>query len=598
MYPSHYGYRTQDSEARAGWFRKRFARDAARSPIVNMRRVHLVFFAALIAIGSAPLQGAAPGSVSGLVRDSAGVPQIGAQVQLLRPDLTVIASVYTNSNGRFTIPSVLPGRYALKAMGTSFLPSLRENVRVRTSTVVNLTLNTLYEVMQWLPAEPRAGNAQKDDWAWTLRSAANRPLLRWLEDGPLVVASDGSGAAPRLKARLIATGQEGTFGESGERISAAVEETPSNSRELLARVDFAPDTDAGMEAMLGFSQDLGFAGSVHSVAAVAIHPEVDAAGAEGLDEAAVRSWETINLGDVVEAEVGSTQVMARFAHHSANTVVEALPFASVGWRDGNSTIRYRIATFVPGPQDSDDTQAQAWLPRFSARNGDLAIEHGLHQEIGWERRTDVSGLAVMVYADHIDNPVIEANGHFTAGDSTAEAALFDPASGLLHAAGPDFSTAGIVATAQRRLPGGNFIRASYVNGDALAMSAPPASTQLIGLAQALAAAHPRRVQMYSLSFSATLDGTGTRWRASYRWQPDDTATRVAPYAADAVEPYLNLHFRQPIRLCRDGTCGFEALLDVRNLLAEGYRPFLMSNGSLLVFAQDQRGFQGGLAFTF
>jgi hypothetical protein len=152
---------------------------------------------------------------------------------------------------------------------------------------------------------------------------------------------------------------------------------------------------------------------------------------------------------------------------------------------------------------------------------------------------------------------------------------------------------------QRRLPGGNFIRVSYANGDALAMSAMPVSTQPMGLAQALAAAHPRRAQMYSLSFSGTLDGTGTRWRASYRWQPDDTVTRVAPYAADAVEPYLNLHFRQPIHLRRDGTGGgFEALLDVRNLLAEGYRPYLMSDGSLLVFAQDQRGFQGGLAFTF
>ena len=71
----------------------------------------------------------------------------------------------------------------------------------------------------------------------------------------------------------MATGQEGTFGESGERITASVENTPSDSRELLARVDFAPDTDAGMESMLGFRQDLGFAGSVQSVAAVAVHPE-------------------------------------------------------------------------------------------------------------------------------------------------------------------------------------------------------------------------------------------------------------------------------------------------------------------------------------
>ena len=174
-------------------------------------------------------------------------------------------------------------------MGTSFLPSLRENVRVRANTVVNLTLNTLYEVMQWLPAEPRAANASQDDWEWTLRSAANRPLLRWLEDGPLVVVSDRPGARPKLKARLMATGQDGTFGESGERFTASVEDTPSDSRELLARVDFAPDSDAGMESMLGFRQDLGFAGSVESMAAISIHPVIEGAGGEGLDEAAMRS---------------------------------------------------------------------------------------------------------------------------------------------------------------------------------------------------------------------------------------------------------------------------------------------------------------------
>jgi hypothetical protein len=36
--------------------------------------------------------------------------------------------------------------------------------------------------------------------------------------------------------------------------------TPSGSRELLASVDFAPDSDAGMESKLGFRQDLGFSG--------------------------------------------------------------------------------------------------------------------------------------------------------------------------------------------------------------------------------------------------------------------------------------------------------------------------------------------------
>ena len=127
-----------------------------------------------------------------------------------------------------------------------------------------------------------------------------------------------------------------------------MENTPSDSRELLARVDFAPDTDAGMESMLGFRQDLGFAGSVQSVAAVAIHPEIeDGSGSDGLDEAAVRSWETMNLGDEFEAEVGSEQVVARFGQDSPNTVVAALPFA-IGWlARWQLDIRYRMTTIMP-----------------------------------------------------------------------------------------------------------------------------------------------------------------------------------------------------------------------------------------------------------
>jgi hypothetical protein len=564
-----------------------------------IRRVHLVVFAVLIALGSGSLYGAAPdsvtGSVVGMVCDSGGVPQIGAQVQLLSPDLSVIASVYTDASGRFTIPSVLPGRYAVMAMGAWFLPSLRENLRVRANTVVNLTLNSLYEVMQWLPAEPRAGNAQNDDWAWTLRSAANRPLLRWLEDGPLVVASDGSGAHPRLKARLLATGQEGAFGESGERISAAVEETPSNSRELLARVDFDPGTDIGMESMLGFRQDLGYAGSVQAVAAVALHPEMDAAGVDGVDEAAIRATEMIHIGDEFEVEAGSGVALAWRSGTAPESVADLLPYATVGWRKDNSAIRYRVTTLLPGASDSEETEARSWLPALSARNGALAIEHGLHQELGWERRTDLSGVAVVVFSDRIDNPAIEAMSHFEAGNSEAATVLLDSTNGLFHAAGPQFSTVGMAASFEHRLPGGNHARLSYANGDALVLSATalPAT-----LTQVLAGVHPRRAQVYALALSGTLDGTGTRWRASYRWQPEDTVTQVAPFALDAAEPWLNLHLRQPIHLRRTGSRSFEAMLDLRNLLAQGYRPYLLSDGSLVIFAQDQRSFRAGLAFNF
>jgi len=572
------------------------ARDAARLRSVWMKRSsQLAGFAVLVLLGAAPAFGAAAASVSGFVRDSSGAPQIGAEVQLLRPDMTVVKSVYTDGAGRFLITTLMPGRYALKAMGPSFLPALRENVRVRGGTIVNLTLNTLYEVIQWLPAQPRAGSAQQDDWTWTLRSAANRPLLRWLEDGPLVVVTDGSGAAPKLKARLMATGQAGTFGESGERISSMVEDTPANSRELLARVDFAPGTNAGMESMLGFRQDLGFAGSVQSVAAVTVEPEIEGAGDAGLDEAAIASSETIEFGPDIEAEVGSTAVLGRLGGPNASTATAMLPYAKVAWHGGSSTVRYRVATMTED-RDRDESEANAWLPAMTVRHGELAIERGLHQEIGWERRTDQSGMAVLVYADNVENPVLEAMSRNAGGDSPAVAAmLFDRASNLLRAAGPDFSSAGMEASVERRISGENHIRLSYASGSALVMQAAPHATPLSAI---LAAARPRHAQMYAISLSGTLDGTNTRWRASYRWQPDDTLTAVAPFARDAADPFLSVHLRQPIHLSRDGSGGLVALLDIRNLLAEGYQPYLLSDGSVLIFAQNQRSLRAGLAFTF
>ena len=557
-----------------------------------IRRLQTVSIIALLAIACAPVFGApnkgvSEGTVSGVVRDSAGVPQMGAAVELLRADLTVVAAVYTNSKGSYAFANVLPGRYSIKAMGTSFLPSLRENVKVRTTTVVNLTLNTLYEVMQWLPAESKAANANKDDWEWTLRSAANRPLLRWLEDGPLVVVSDRQGAKPKLKARLMATGQEGTFGESGERFTASVEDTPSNSRELLARVDFAPDTNEGMESMLGFRQDLGFAGAVESLAAISIHPVIEGPEGAGLDEAMMRGSQTMNFGDELEVEAGAQQVLARFAQNSPNTVLTTLPFTTVTWRGPKSTVSYRMATALP-VMGHDESQAGYFLPRLAMREGQLTLEHGLHQEISWERRTDASGVSFVLYADHIENPVIESSGSASARDEV----LRDPRSGLMRGTGQDFSGTGVVAMIDHRMAGGN-VRIAYANGNALVM---PTAVRTTGLNQILAAARPRRAQMYSISLSGTLEGTGTRWRASYRWQPSDTVTAIAPYAIGATEPYLNLHLRQPIAT-RSGGVNVEALLNVNNLLGEGYRPYITNSGTV-VFAQDQRSIGAGVAFTF
>jgi hypothetical protein len=532
----------------------------------------------LLVLACASLCLAAPASLSGVVRNVAGEPQMGAEVELLRADLSVVAMAMTDSHGRYEFASVQPGRYSIKAVCHSFLPTLRENLRVRTGSVVNLTMSTLYEAMQWLPTEPRKADAQSDDWAWTLRTAANRPLLRWLEDGPLVVVDGGRGSR-KLKARLVASGQDGSFGESGERFSATVEDTPTGSRELLARVDFAPGSDAGMESMLGFRQELGYVGAVQSLATVSVHPEISGPSGAGLAMAAMRNEETIQLGDLATINAGATAVLARM--QGSGTARATLPSLEIRWSNGGTqALRYRLASQLAGGENGMN------LPRLALRNNRLAVEHGLHQEFGWERTTESSGLRVAIFADRLENPILEASG------ADADGGLVDSVSGLARYTGENFSTTGVEASFEHQLKGGNRVRLSYANGDALVMSMQQRASSAEQIALA---ARPHRTQTYALTLSGTLEGSGTRWRASYRWQPDDAVTAVAPYALNAASPYLNLHLRQPVRL---GSTSFEALFDMQNLLAQGYRPYLMTDGSLLLFAQGQRAVRAGLAFNF
>ena len=120
----------------------------------------LALLAALCAVHAGAADGTA--SISGVVRDSEGTPQIGAMVELLSVNAAVLATTFTDSHGKFLIREIDPGTYKLKAVGTSFLPALRENLKVRTDTVVNMTLTTLFEAVQWLPAQKRTGNEPED----------------------------------------------------------------------------------------------------------------------------------------------------------------------------------------------------------------------------------------------------------------------------------------------------------------------------------------------------------------------------------------------------------------------------------------------------
>ncbi len=152
----------------------------------------LGWFAVVVAL-CVTAAGATPGSITGYVRNSAGVAQMGATVELLSTD-GQSQVVYTDAKGFFTLSGLLPGSYDVRVSAPSFLPALREDVALAAgaSKVLNITLNTLFEAVRMLPTL-KQGNDEDDSWKWTLRSNSNRPILRFDDGSPVIVETGGTG---------------------------------------------------------------------------------------------------------------------------------------------------------------------------------------------------------------------------------------------------------------------------------------------------------------------------------------------------------------------------------------------------------------------
>src|SRR6266852_1414600 len=189
-----------------------------------------------------PLRAASVGAITGYVKDNSGTPQMGALVEISVSAAMLGTTVFTDSRGYYSADNLLPGTYQIKVTASSFLPSLRENVGLRSGArlMINLTLSTLADAMKFLPAR-RSPATEPDDWHWTLRSAANRPVLRiWEKDkdkndgeSPVVVSNRSENSENRaLKASVafIAGSEADGFGSAGDvTTSFALEKSLFNS---------------------------------------------------------------------------------------------------------------------------------------------------------------------------------------------------------------------------------------------------------------------------------------------------------------------------------------------------------------------------------
>ncbi|HEY8056893.1 MAG TPA: hypothetical protein VIE13_13385, partial [Terriglobales bacterium] len=71
---------------------------------------------------------------------------------------------------------------------------------------------------------------------------------------------------------------------------------------------------------------------------------------------------------------------------------------------------------------------------------------------------------------------------------------------------------------------------------------------------------------------------------------DDTAAEANSYA--------NVFLRQPLPGLMGANGRLAALVEIHNLLAQGYIPMLGSDGRTLYLVQSARSLRGGLTFSF
>lgn len=551
-----------------------------------------------VAAGLLPASASAapfPATVSGVVRDAQGTPQMGAVVELMAADASVVARSYTNVRGAFVFDHILPGIYQVKATGDSFLPTLREDLhlRSRSQVMLNLTLSTLFEAIQWLPAQPRSPDEPSDDWKWTLRSSSNRPLLRYLEDGPLVVLSgNDNGTGPQLAARVAVNESSGEFGLGGPHHAFAMERSSVTGGHLVLRANLSPRLADRSEYLAGYQLALGPERQIRNVASLQQFGAIEGAGNQGFFALRLRSAEAVNLGPDASLEVGN-EVQSL---HGAAQITSSLPFVNVVWHNTDGVaVSYRLATSPELQNAGEIADGNTLAPLFSQVAGRLRIEHGLHQELRFEDDTATRRAMVAFYEDHVHSPVISGTGFISQQELAGFDTLYDPAAQVFRVSGPGYTSGGFRASFAQKVGSSSWATLSYADGKALAFEASAAP---LSLEEATDSLVQRRAEALTASVDSTVGRTGTVWHASYRWQPNDTVSPVALYDSFGRSAYLNVLIRQPIRCGHLLPPGTEALVDVRNLLAQGYRPFLARDGNTLYFAQDARSIQGGLSFSF
>ena len=536
-------------------------------------------------------------TISGFVRNANGVPQMGAAVEVLGSAVETF-KVFTDEKGFFSANGLVPGVYSLRVSALSFLPTLREKISLRAGAdvLLNLTLSTIFDAIQFAP---RRAGTDDDDWDWVLRSTANRPVLRILPDGSAVMVAKGNQSDRDLKGTLafVAGAPSQGFGSvSDMSTDFRVEKSLFSTGTLTfnGNVGYGTGTPNAV-VRTSYKHQIGN-GSTPEIAVTMRRLSSPFIGQRNSDlqALAMSMSNDVALGNVLELKFGSELQTIQFM----GRVTAFRPFGSVAAHLSPDTVlEYRYSTsrpdrrtekgFESAPADLSETD-----PRISLAGFSPAIEKAHHQEIALSHREGKTSMQAALYMDRLNDPALTGVGEFSSPNAEV---LPDIYSGTFTYQGRDLETRGLRLVLERKLTSDVSATLNYSYGGVLDLAKGEPSLENVRDESVV-----RNRQAIAAKLSGITPGTRTHWIASYGWTSGRALTPVDMFNASAgqCDPFLDVFFRQPMPGTSSLPGHMDVVVELRNLLAQGYVPVFGQDGRTVYLVQSARAVRGGVAFSF
>lgn len=597
---------------------------AERKPSGRTRCLCTVWLA--VTILAAPAFADSGSSIGGLVRDLAGIPQMDAEVRLLRADGSVLRSAKSDYRGWFQFTGLFPGSYSVEVRQPSFALARKDDLSVAPGkrTFLEVSLNGVFASLQL--GYGSQVRDMTDRWKWVLRAKhSRRNVLRFApaehdERERFLRKLDGTFEDTHAYAQLTAGQGNRSDGLSTRRdlgTAFAVATSLFGSHDVTLSGNSGagrPDIPGSTTAFrTSYSKEVGIAKpevaltvrQVQASSAAARRMAAPGQGRQGLPKLETFSLElgdSVRLAERLRVEYGLLFESVRFL----DRLNVASPYAKVAYEfGGGRELAVSYASGVPPPSATragvdaalrSSVQHLGSFPRVTVVDGRPTVQRSEHAEAAYRQRFGNGLVEAAVYSERTRDAAISATvPDGTLGDGEVVPDLYSTAStvnaGSYQASGARVSYSRKIADRLRASLG-------YGYGGVLV----PTRTHLreASAAELRKVLETRQAHMLLALVEVSVPGSRTQLTGSYQWASRQSVLPPDPFNdfASRSDPGLNISLRQPLPSVAGMPGKFEARAEFRNLLKAGYLPLDAPGGRILHLLQAIRSYSGALSYVF